>query len=238
MGRSVDGRRFHRPKDTRMTSPPIRLVLIDDHAVVTEGVSMLLARFSDLEIVGTASGGADAVGLVDATQPDVVLMDLSMPDVDGVEATRRVIAAHPNSRVLALTAFIDHRLVNAAMAAGAAGYLLKSVSGDELAAAIRTVASGASILSPDALSFVVSPPNKVGDDLTPRERDVLDQVALGLSNKQIARALGLSPGTVRIHVSNILAKLHVENRTAAATVARNAGLVTSDHDPLGGPQNT
>lgn len=216
----------------------IRLVLVDDHAVVTEGLSMLLARFSDLEIVGTASRGADAVGLVDATQPDVVLMDLSMPDVDGVEATRRVMAAHPSARILALTAFVDHRLVTAAMAAGAAGYLLKSVSGDELAAAIRTVASGASILSPDAITFVVGPQNEVGDDLTPRERDVLDQVALGLSNKQIARELGLSPGTVRIHVSNILAKLRVENRTAAATVARNAGLVTSDHDPIGGYQNT
>ena len=222
-----------------MTPPtPIRLALVDDHAVVTEGVSMLLARFSDLEIVGTASGGADAVGLVDATHPDVVLMDLSMPDVDGVEATRRVIAAHPGVRILALTAFVDHRLVNAAMAAGAAGYLLKSVSGDDLAAAIRTVASGASILSPDAFSVVMGSRNEVGDDLTPRERDVLDQVARGLSNKQIATALGLSPGTVRIHVSNILAKLDVDNRTAAATVARDAGLVSSDHDQYGRPQST
>ena len=161
-----------------------------------------------------------------------------MPDVDGVEATRRVIAAHPTTRVLALTAFIDHRLVNAAITAGAAGYLLKSVSGDELAAAIRTVASGASILSPDALSFVMSDGSEVGSDLTPRERDVLDWVAEGLSNKQIAATLGLSPGTVRIHVSNILAKLHVENRTAAATVARDAGLLTSENDQIGGPQIT
>jgi len=217
-----------------MTSPtPIRLILVDDHAVVTEGISILLARFSDLEIVGTASRGADALGLVDATHPDVVLMDLSMPDVDGVEATRRVIAAHPHARILALTAFIDHRLVNEAMAAGAAGYLLKSVSGDELAAAIRTVASGASILSPDALSFVVSEGREVGHDLTPRERDVLDWVARGLANKQIAAKLGLSAGTVRIHVSNILAKLDVENRTSAANVARDAGLVTVDHQSAG-----
>lgn len=220
-----------------MTSPPIRLVLVDDHAVVTEGVAMMLARFPDLEIVGTASRGADALGLVDATLPDVVLMDLAMPDVDGVEATRRVITAHPSARVLALTAFMDHRLVNAAIAAGVAGYLLKSVSGDELAAAIRTVASGASILSPDALSFVMNDGSTVGDDLTPRERDVLDRVAEGLSNKQIAATLGLSPGTVRIHVSNILAKLHVENRTAAAMVARSAGLLAAEHDQTGRPQS-
>lgn len=219
------------------SSTPIRLVLVDDHAVVTEGVSMLLARFSDLEVVGTASGGVEAVGLVDATLPDVILMDLSMPDVDGVEATRRIIAAHPEARILALTAFIDHRLVNEAIAAGAAGYLLKSVSGDELAAAIRTVASGASILSPDALSFVVADGREVGHDLTPRERDVLDWVVRGLANKQIASELGLSPGTVRIHVSNILTKLNVENRTAAAHVARDAGLVSSDRDQIGGPQN-
>jgi NarL family two-component system response regulator LiaR len=219
------------------SSATIRLVLVDDHAVVTEGLSVLLARFADLDIVGTASGGAEAPDLVETTQPDVILMDLSMPGVDGVEATRRIIAAHPNARILALTAFIDHRLVNEAMAAGAAGYLLKSVSGDELAAAIRTVASGASILSPDALSFVMAERDRVGDDLTPRERDVLDWVARGLANKQIASELGLSPGTVRIHVSKILAKLQVDNRTAAARVARDAGLVAHDSNQTGSAQN-
>ena len=125
----------------------------------------------------------------------------------------------------------------AAMAAGAAGYLLKSVGGDELAAAIRTVASGSSILSSDALSFVVSSHDEVGVDLTPRERDVLDLVASGLSNKEIAGTLGLKPGTVRIYVSNILAKLDVDNRTAAARVGRNAGLITSENDQIGGPRN-
>lgn len=218
-------------------STPISVVLVDDHPVVTEGLAILLARFSDIDVVGTATRGADALGVVDATNPDVVLMDLSMPEVDGVEATQRVIAAHPNARVLALTAFIDHHLVTAAMAAGAAGYLLKSVGGDELAAAIRTVASGSSILSPDALSFVVSSHDEVGVDLTPRERDVLDLVASGLSNKEIAGTLGLKPGTVRIYVSNILAKLDVNNRTAAARVGRNAGLITSEHDQIGGPRN-
>lgn len=209
-------------------SPSIRVALVDDHPVVTEGLSLLLEGFPDIEIVATATGGKEAIDRVNRVQPDVVLMDLSMPVIDGVEATRQIVAAHPEVRILALTAFIEHRLVRDVMAAGAAGYLLKSVGGDELAAAIRTVASGASILSDDALTMFITEPQRIGDDLTPRELDVLHGVVRGLANKQIATELGLSAGTVRIHVSNILAKLHVENRTAAATVALDAGLVTGN----------
>ncbi len=146
-----------------MTRPSvIRLLLVDDHAVVTEGLSLLLSRFDDLEVVGTASGGAAAVARAAALQPDVVLMDLSMPDVDGVEATRRIRAAQPAVRILSLTAFLEHRLVADAIEAGASGYLLKSVGANELAAAVRTVASGGSILSSEALPLLTTAPNAVG----------------------------------------------------------------------------
>lgn len=149
-----------------------------------------------------------------------------MPDVDGVEATRRIVARQPHVRVLVLTAFLEQRLLTDAIDAGATGYLLKSASGDELAAAIRIVASGGSTLAAEALPLLTGQDETIGRDLTPRERDVLTHLAAGLSNKHIAAELGLRSGTVRIHVSNILAKLHVENRTAAAVAARNAGLVT------------
>jgi NarL family two-component system response regulator LiaR len=211
-------------------STPIRVLLVDDHAVVLEGLVMVLSRFDDLELVGTASGGAEGVALAAELQPDVVLLDLSMPDVDGAEATRRIRADQPQSKVLALTAFLEHRLVTEVIEAGATGYLLKSASGNELAEAIRTVASGGTILATGVLSLLATPPDTIGHDLTPRELDVLDHLANGLSNKHIAAELGLSSGTVRIHVSNVLAKLQVENRTAAAMLARDHRLVTSDLD--------
>lgn len=220
-------------------APSIRLLLVDDHAVVTEGLSMLLSRFPDMDIVGIAAGGKAAIAQTEALRPDIVVMDLSMPELDGVEATRRIRTAHPNVRVLALTAFMEPLLVAGAMEAGASGYLLKSVDSDELARAIRTVASGGSILNARALELLVSPPSSdgIGADLTPRELDTLALLVHGLSNKQIAQKLGLSPGTIRIHVSNILTKLRVENRTAAAYVARNRGLVDVDAAD-GSAQNT
>jgi DNA-binding NarL/FixJ family response regulator len=211
-------------------STTIRVLLVDDHAVVLEGLVMVLSRFDDLELVGTASGGAEGVARAAELQPDVVLIDLSMPDVDGAEATRRIRADHPNMKFLALTAFLEHRLVAEVIEAGATGYLLKSASGDELAAAIRTVASGGTILATGVLSLLATAPDTIGHDLTPRELDVLEHLANGLSNKHIANELGLSSGTVRIHVSNVLTKLQVENRTAAAMLARDHRLVTSDSD--------
>lgn len=213
--------------------PTIRLVIVDDHEVVVEGLSMVLGRFDDLELVGTAFGGAEAIERVAEALPDVVLMDLSMPGIDGVEATRQIRASHPTVCVLALTAFLDKRLVTDAVDAGAQGYLLKSTSGDDLATAIRAVAAGASTLPAEALSLLTTRSDDVGHDLTARELDVLEHLAHGSANKQIATELGISPGTVRIHVSNILAKLRVENRTAAAVLARNAGLVTAASDEAG-----
>ena len=200
---------------------PIRVMLVDDHAVVLEGLSMVLSRFDDIDLVGMASGGEEAIARAAELRPDVVLVDLSMPGVDGVEATRRIRADHPDIKVLALTAFLEHRLVTDVFDAGATGYLLKSASGGELAAAVRTIASGGTIMANGVLSMLATPSDSIGDDLTPRELDVLQHLTNGLSNKHIATELGLSPGTVRIHVSSILAKLRVDNRTAAAMLAHD-----------------
>ncbi len=205
----------------------IRVLLVDDHVVVTEGLAMLLGAFDDLDVVGNANGGEEAVERFGELRPDVVLMDLSMPGVDGLEATRRLVQVDPGARIIALTAFVEGDLVTQAMAAGASGYLLKSAGGEELRDAIRAVANGQSILSDRALRLLTTTPTAeaTGHDLTPRERDVLAPLARGLSNKQIASDLGLQPGTVRIYVSSILAKLAAENRTAAAHIARTEGLV-------------
>lgn len=205
----------------------IRVLLVDDHAVVTEGLTVLLAGFDGLDVVGAAAGGATAIERYDELRPDVVLMDLSMPDVDGVEATLRIMELDPEARILALTAFVDDHLVADVLEAGARGYLLKNASGDELNDAIRTIVDGRSVLSDEALRHLTTPRerHRVGDDLTPRERDVLSHLVRGLSNKQIAVELGLQHGTVRIHVSNILAKLGADNRTSAAHIALTHDLV-------------
>jgi len=202
------------------------VLLVDDHQVVTEGLAVLLDGFDDLDVAGAAGGGAAAVERYETLRPDVVLMDLSMPDVDGVEATRRIVGLDPEARVIALTAFVDDNLVADALTAGARGYLLKNASGAELHAAIQAVANGASFLSGEALAHLTTARSgpRPGHDLTPRERDVLGRLVRGLSNKQIAAELALQPGTVRIHVSNILAKLGAENRTEAAHIAQSNGV--------------
>ena len=208
----------------------IRILIVDDHPVVIEGLTMLLSGYDDLKIVGSASGGDEALGKYSALRPDVVLMDLSMPGVDGVEATRLIRQSDDGARVLALTGFLEDQLVSDVLRAGASGYLLKSVGGDELADALRNVAAGRSILSAEALHRLVG--DQDGDQsiqrLTSRELEVLEQMTRGLSNKQIGTELGITHGTVRIHVSNILSKLHVPNRTAAAYVAIENGLVPNN----------
>lgn len=208
----------------------VRVLLVDDHAVLREGLEVLLGGFATVEVVATAASGSEAVERYDEVRPDVVLMDLSMPGIDGVEATRRIVGSDPDARIIALTAFLDDELVRGSVDAGARGYLLKQVGGRELVDAIHTVARGGSILSSEALGSLASNRvgRRVGDDLTPRERDVLAHLARGLTNQQIADELGLRHGTVRINVSNILAKLHVDNRTSAAHVARVEGLVPDD----------
>jgi DNA-binding NarL/FixJ family response regulator len=210
-----------------MNDPVIRVMLVDDHEVVVEGIEALLSGFDDIEVVATTTKGEAAVSLYGSALPDVVLTDLAMPDIDGVELTRRLCAADSASRILVLTAFADRRLIQQAIHAGALGYLPKSVSSSELVDGVRRAARGEVVMRGDALaSMTASTSQRIGDDLTAREHEVLRNLADGLSNKQIANVLGLTPGTVRIHVSNVLRKLEVSNRTAAARIAHEQGLVT------------
>jgi NarL family two-component system response regulator LiaR len=216
-----------------MTITSIRIVLVDDHIVVTEGLEMLLSDYEDLEVVGSARGGRAGIALCAELQPDVVLMDLSMPDVNGVEATRGVLAANPGIRVIALTGHLDEELLRGVLDAGASGYLLKTVSGDDLAEAVRAAANGRATLSLEALPHLRPGRSQDGGaarDLTGRELDVLRCLSEGVTNKAIAKELSLSPGTVRVHVSSILAKLGVESRTAAARYAIRHGLVSDSTD--------
>lgn len=203
----------------------VRVLLVDDHPVVRSGLRALLSTLPDVEVAGEAADGAVAVELAVALQPDVVLMDLGLPVLDGVAATREVIARAPDVAVLVLTMHEDSDTVGAALRAGARGYLLKGVDQDTLLAALRSVASGASVIGA-AVEPAVPVPWRSPEELTPRERDVLALVAQGLSNAEITERLVLSPKTVRNHVSNIYLKLGVPDRARAIVHARRHGLGT------------
>ena len=207
-------------------SSVIRVVVVDDHAVITDGVSSLLGLHPDIDVVGTAHGGGAAVALCADLQPDVVLLDMSMPDLSGPEAARRILSQNSSIQIVMLTSYVDTAMVRDAVAAGASGYLLKSIGGRELARAVRSAAQGQATLSGEALAHLTTA-GSLKPELTERELDVLRGLSVGRTNKQIAEDLSLSPGTVRVHVSNILAKLGVENRTAAARYAFRRGLVDS-----------
>jgi DNA-binding NarL/FixJ family response regulator len=209
---------------------PIRVLLVDDHAVVRRGLRAFLQLQPDVEVVGEADGGEAAAEAARAGRPDVVLMDLVMPAGDGVEAIRALAAAAPGARVLVLTSFGDEERVFAAMRAGAAGYLLKDVDPDRLAAAIRDVHEGRPALHPEVAARLMrraADPDAAtpGDRLTAREREVLQLLVEGLANKQVARRLRITEKTVKTHVSSILQKLGVPDRTAAAVLAIRRGLV-------------
>lgn len=207
---------------------PIRVMLVDDHAVVRSGLSAFLMVFDDLELVGEAENGLQAVQRAVALQPDVILMDLVMPEMDGAAATRLIREANPHIQVIALTSFREDTLVQAALQAGAISYLLKNVSADELAQAIRAAHAGRSTLAPEAAQVLIQaatrPPDPVFE-LTERERDVLMWMVRGLSNNEIAAKLVVSPSTVKFHVSNILSKLGVSSRTEAVAFALQHRLV-------------
>lgn len=205
-------------------SSTIRVVVVDDHAVITDGVSSLLTLQPDIEVIGTAEGGRAAIALCADLQPDVVLMDVSMPDVSGIEATRQILSRNPSTRIVILTSYVDEGMVRDAVSAGATGYLLKSISSSELAQAVRSAAQGQATLSGEALAELARTDSSK-PELTPRELEVLRGLSEGRTNRQIAADLSLSPGTIRVHVSNILAKLGVDNRTAAAHYALRHGLV-------------
>jgi DNA-binding NarL/FixJ family response regulator len=212
-------------------SEPISIVIAEDHPVFRDGLRALLTSVDDTRIVGEASSGTDAVELAAALQPDVVLMDLRMPGLDGLEATRRIVATSPHVAVLVVTMFEDDESVFAALRAGARGYLLKGADQHEILRAIRAVASGEAIFGPDVARRLIaffgtqrSHGPLVFPELTEREREVLELIAQGHNNQVIAQRLVLSPKTVRNHVSNVFSKLQVADRAEAIVRAREAGM--------------
>jgi NarL family two-component system response regulator LiaR len=214
---------------TTTSFKPIRVMVVDDHTMVRRGLATFLKVFDDLELAAEAASGPAAIQLCAQHQPDVILMDMVMPDMDGATATRLIRKQFPKVQVLALTSFKEEILVQSALQAGAIGYLLKDVSADELADAIRAAHAGRSTLSPEAAQALVhaaSQPPAPGNDLTERERAVLVLMVEGLNNTQIAGRLTVSPSTVKSHVSNILSKLSVASRTEAVTLALRNRIVS------------
>ena len=216
---------------------PTRICIADDHAIVRQGIRALIETEPDMEVVGEAANGAEAVLQAAALHPDVILMDIVMPQKDGIQATKEIREQDPRARILVLTSFAEDEKVFPAIKAGAAGYLLKDSSPLELLQAIRDVAQGKASLHP-AIAFKVirelsQPPSlpPTSEPLTVRELDVLRLVARGLSNQEVATTLVISERTVGSHVSNILGKLHLANRTQAALYAVHEGLATSEDRP-------
>jgi len=200
----------------------IRVMLVDDHNVVRSGLATFLRAYEDLQLVGEAKNGREAVHLCRERKPDVVLMDLIMPEMDGIAATRAILENNPDVKVIAMTSFEEEELVQGVLAAGAISYLLKNVTSDELAAAIRAASMGQSTLSPEAARVLVQatrPTEKPWDELTEREMEVLNLVVQGQSNRQIADAMVISVATVKAHVSSMLSKLQVSSRAEAIAYA-------------------
>lgn len=206
----------------------IRILLADDHTVVRSGLSAVLSIQEDFKIVGEAGDGEEAVRLCERLQPDVVLMDLLMPKLDGVAATAVIKQRWPQIRVIALTSFKEKEYVEGALKAGAGGYLLKNVSADELVSAVRRAFAGQPSLSPEAAQVLiqkVNEPAQPGLEMTEREREILALMVEGLSNNKIAERLTINPSTVKFHVSNVLSKLGVTSRTEAVAWAVKRHLV-------------
>jgi NarL family two-component system response regulator LiaR len=204
------------------TPQTIQVMLVDDHNVVRSGLATFLKAYDDLELVGEAKNGLEALNLCHITEPDVILMDLMMPVMDGIAATRAILADYPEIKIIAMTSFEEEELVQGVLSAGAMGYLLKNVTADDLAKAIRDAVSGRSTLSPEAATALIHatrPTKQPSFDLTDREMQVLNLVVQGQSNQQIADALVITLATVKAHISNILSKLEVSSRAEAIAYA-------------------
>ncbi len=213
-----------------MSDPtPIRVMTVDDHEILRSGIRFSLLAFDDLELVGEAHSGEEAVRLCEELLPDVVLMDMHMPKMNGIDTTRAIRSQYPKVQVLALTSFHNKELVQQAVQAGVVGYLVKGVSADELADAIRAAYAGRTTLAAEAVQALVqedkSPP-KLGSDLTERECEVLALIAKGLSNAAISQKLAISISTVKYHVRGIMSKLGAANRAEAVALGLQHGLIS------------
>ncbi|MGW8250846.1 MAG: response regulator [Anaerolineales bacterium] len=208
---------------------PIRVMLVDDHTVVRSGLSAILLVYDDMELVGEASSGEEAVKICAQVQPDVILMDLVMPGMNGTQATREIRKNFPSIQIIALTSFKEQDLVQGVLQAGAIGYLLKNVSADELANAIRSANAGSPTLAAEAAQVLIQASRKAPEpymELTEREREVLALLVEGLNNNQIAERLVITLSTVKFHVSSILSKMGVSSRTEAVALALKNNLVS------------
>ena len=212
-----------------MTNPlPIKVMIVDDHPIVRDGLKNMLLAFDDLELVGEAGDGGEVLARCRQNPPDVILMDVFMPNMDGIAATRLILGQYPQMKVIMLTSSVEDSLVLDALQAGAAGFLLKNAAINTLAAAIRSVHAGQAALSPEATTALIhtrTGPRKPGSDLSEREREVLALIIEGLSNEEIGERLVISPATARHHVSACLHKLGAANRAQAAALATKYHLV-------------
>jgi NarL family two-component system response regulator LiaR len=211
-----------------MNETVIRVLAVDDHELLRDGIRLSLLKYEDIELVGEARSGEDALQKCGQLLPDVVLMDMRLPRMDGIAATQAIKESYPEIQVLVLTSFVEKDLVQRAVQAGAVGYLTKGASKIEIAEAIRAANAGKTTLSPEAMQALIEAtkePAKVGTDLTKRQREVLKLIVVGLNNKEIGEKLYLSTSTVSYHVSEILSKLGAANRAEASAIAVQNGLV-------------
>jgi NarL family two-component system response regulator LiaR len=208
---------------------PIKVLVVDDHPVVRDGLKNMFLVFNDLELAGEAEDGNEALAFCHLHPPDVILMDILMPGMDGIQATNAILKQYPQVKIIILTSYPEDDLVQNSLEAGAIGYVLKNASIDDLADAIRSAYSGMPTLAPEATKALIhakSGPAKPGENLSPREREVLALIAGGLSNEEIAEQLVISPATARHHVSACIHKLGAANRAEAAALAVKNGLIS------------